>query len=287
MVDVSPLKRMGKKAYHWAEPKIIWLPYGDRILEGISSLGFAGIYTFHFLEGTDMTTSARSRRHGKAGSKHVTREEIKGYIDSLLEGTEERILLRLDERGNKLQAENSVLTTALEGARREMGEIFEEFQVYKADQQEKGERNTAAFRATEGELERLRGSLSELENSNRILQEDTADAARALERKDEELKSIRGNKYSFDISIPITEMELGGSSMYPMTEKNVIYDFAAWIQKANEADLPREYMNRILKLLEHGGSLPRKPRRKAFLAMLEGDPKDAMKILNSHKICPP
>ncbi len=284
MVDVSSLKQMGKKAYHWAEPKIIRLPYGDKLLEGIASLGFAGIYTIHFLEGTDMATPPKKK----------PRPATKGDFDELAENLYKKLDMRFNESTRRVEGENRMIREALERREDEMAGLSEEldgargkYEAQKAIQAEKDEKNTAAFRAREEEMGALRERNSELEKINKNMVRDKGESARAMERKDEELKSIRGNKYSFDIFIPITEMGTGGSSMYPMTEKNVIYDFAAWIQKANEADLPREHMNNILKLLEQGGSLPRKPRRKAFLAMLEGDPKDAMKILNSHKICLP
>jgi hypothetical protein len=244
---------------------------------------------YGLLEPWKIPAGAKRRKAAGLPADEVLRREIRSYIDSLVEGTDERLDRRFNERANRVEGENGMLKDLLirkedelSGMSASLERTRMEFEAYKSLQAEKDGRNAAVFRATEEELENLRAMNSGLEDANRVLSSGKADAVRQLgemEAEARELRKVAAFRYGFDIVIPIIE-----TGLYTVTgSKDIVYSMAAWLQKANKGEVPKEYIGQVLNALKEGGKgMHKNPRNKAFREMLKGDPARALDILREH-----
>jgi hypothetical protein len=234
---------------------------------------------------------AQCGRRKKGGSNPRDRPLTKKDFDNYIRQVEERIDKKFNERGNRLEGENWELKLLVESIRGDKDRLEAEFGAYRSDQMEKEEKNTAAFRQTEEELEGLRGRNTELEGMNQRLMGDKGDSARQLEEKERllgelgeelaDLRRVQGPQYGFDVLISILEMESAGKQAY-IKGTGDVYKVAAWVQRARKAGIEREYIDDVLGCLRNGCDMTKKRRNSLFTRLMEGEPGKAMEILGTY-----
>lgn len=218
-------------------------------------------------------------------AESALREEIKAYIDSLIEGTDERLDRKFNERAGRLEGENSMLKDLVEklarekdGLQEDLDRLEAEYGMFRAEQDGKARRCAQVFEEQSRQIDGLKGQVSDMEEANRALSSDKADAARQLgemEAEARELRKVAAFRYGFQEAQAVID-----TGLYPiMNNRDRLYMLFSWLRKANESEVSRDYMDRVIGMLADAGGVHKKVRTRALDRMLDGDPADALSIL--------